>query len=107
MSISNLSWFSILSFIISILGTVLYGAIFSNGELVPIFIIVSLISIVFPLIAKKLRLNSQKRGKVFEILAIIIGGFNFYCIIFALTKAPLLIAYLGWVVCGIIYKLIE
>ena len=107
MRISEFSLISILSCIVSILGTVLYGAIFSNGDLVPIFVIVSLLSIVLPLIAKKLRLNAQKKGGFFEIVAIVIGGFNFYCIIFALTKAPIFIAYLGWLVCGIIYKLIK
>jgi len=107
MRIREFSWISILSCAVSILGTVLYGAIFKNGDLVPAFIIVSLLSIVLPLIAKKFRLNAQKKGKFFEIVAIVIGGFNFYCIIFALTKAPLFIAYLGWLVCGVIYKLIK
>ncbi len=107
MRISEISGFSILSCVVSILGTVLYGAIFSNSDLAPVFVIVSLLSIVLPLIAKKLRLNAQKKGKFFEIVAIVIGGFNFYCIIFALTKAPLFIAYLGWLVCGVVYKFIK
>lgn len=107
MSVNNFSWISILSCVVSILGTVLYSAIFSNGALISVFVIVSLLSIVLPLISKKFRLYAQKKGKFFEIIAIVIGGFNFYCIIFALTNAPIFIGYLGWLVCGIIYKFIR
>ena len=42
-----------------------------------------------------------------ELVSIIVGGFNFYCIIFALTSIPIFIGYLGWVVCGIAYKQIR
>lgn len=102
-----MSIMSLVSLLVSILGTAIYSSLFSGSGLAWLFIILSITSIVLPPIAKKLRLAQAKRGKVFEIIAIVIGGFNFYCIFFTLTSLPVFIGYLGWVGCGIAYKMVK
>ena len=98
---------SLVSLAVSILGTVVYSTLFSGSGLTWLFIILGLASVVLPPIAKKVRIEQDKKGKVFEILAIVVGGFNFYCIFFALTSLPIFIGYLGWVGCGIAYKMVK
>ena len=98
---------SLVSLAVSILGTVIYGTLFSGSGLTWLFIILGIASVVLPPIAKKVRIEQNKNGKVFEILAIVVGGFNFYCIFFALTSLPIFIGYLGWVGCGIAYKMVN
>ena len=98
---------SLVSLAVSILGTVVYSTLFSGSGLTWLFIILGLASVVLPPIAKKVRIEQDKKGKVFEILAIVVGGFNFYCIFFALTSLPIFIGFLGWVGCGIAYKMVK
>ena len=98
---------SLVSLGVSILGTVIYATLFSGSGLAWLFIIIGIASVVLPPIAKKLRITQEKKGKAFEIIAIVVGGFNFYCIFFALTTLPIFIGYLGWVVCGIAYKMVK
>ena len=98
---------SLVSLAVSILGTVVYSTLFSGSGLTWLFIILGLASVVLPPIAKKVRIEQDKKGKVFEILAIVVGGFNFYCIFFALASLPIFIGYLGWVGCGIAYKMVK
>lgn len=98
---------SLVSLAVSILGTVIYGTLFSGSGLTWLFIILGVASVVLPPIAKKLRIEQDKKGKVFEILAIVVGGCNFYFIFFALTSLPIFIGYLGWVGCGIAYKMVK
>ena len=102
-----MSIMSLAALLVSILGTAIYSSLFSGSGLAWLFIILSITSIVLPPIAKKLRLAQAQRGKAFEIIAIVIGGFNFYCIIFALTSLHIFIGYLGWVGCGIAYKMVK
>lgn len=102
-----MSIMSLVSLAVSILGSVVYAAMFRNPSLTLIFIILGIVSILLPPIAKKTRLSQGKKGKAFEIIAIIVGGFNFYCIFFALTTLPILFAFLGWVICGIAYKAVK
>ena len=99
--------FSVISLIASILGLVVYGLCFENNVFVPLFIILGIASVILPLIAKKHRIQNNKTGKWMEIVSIIAGGFNFSFIISVLTSLPFFIGYLGWVVCGIAYKLIK
>ena len=98
---------SMVSLAVSIVGTVVYGIAFSNPEWTWGFIILGIVSIALPPLAKKLRIEQDKKGKVLEVLAIIIGGFNFYCIIFAISSLPIFIGYLGWIGCGIAYKMVK
>lgn len=98
---------SIISLVVSVLGVVVYGGCFDNNALVPLFVILGIASVVLPLIAKKHRILNNKTGKWMEIVSIIVGGFNFYFIIFALTSIPIIVGNLGWVICGIAYKMIK
>ena len=102
-----MSIMSIIALVVSILGFFIYVSLLSGSGLIWLFIIVGLASIILPLIAKKIRLNHGKKGRALEIAAIVVGGLNFYFIIFALTTFPLLIGYLGWVISGIVYRKIK
>lgn len=98
---------SLVSLIVSLLGTAIYATLISGSGLTWLFIIISITSVILPPIAKKFRITQEKKGKAFEIIAIIVGGFNFYCIFFALTTLPIFIGYLGWIICGIVYKVMK
>lgn len=102
----GLSILSLISFLVSVLGLILYCMAF-EVDVRFILVITSIASVILPIVAKKIRLDNNKKGKVLEILSIILGGFDFYCVIFALTQWPIFIAYLGWICCGIFYKLIK
>ena len=104
-----MSVMSIVALAVSIVGAVLYCTLFAGSGLQFLFIIFSIASIILPPIAKRQRLAKGKKGigMGLEITAIVIGGFNFYCIFFALTSLPILIGYLGWVICIIAYKLVK
>lgn len=98
---------SLVSLSVSIFGTVIYSTLFSGSGLNWLFVIIGIASVVLPPIAKKLRITQEKKGKAFEIIAIVVGGFNFYCIFFALTTLPIFIGYIGWIICGIAYKFVK
>ena len=98
---------SLVSFAVSALGTIIFALPFSGAGAMLLFIVLGIASVVLPPISKKERLAQKKKGKAFEIIAIIIGGFNFYCIIFALTTLPIFIGFLGWIGCGIAYKMVK
>lgn len=102
-----MSIMSIISLAVSIIGAVVYGLQFSYSGLSLLFIILGVTSIILPPVAKKIRIKQKKKGKALDIIAIIIGGFNFYCIIFAFTPLPILIGYLGWLGCAIAYKIVK
>ncbi len=99
---------SIVSLAISLLGVLLYYLLLSHTSFffMPFFIVSAFASLILPIVAKKRRTARGMKGKAFEIAAIVIGGFDFYFFIFALTQAPVFIGYLGWIVCAIAYKLI-
>jgi len=103
----RISLFSVVSVLASAIGVVLYSLCFSTHSVAvfTLFKVVAIVSIIIPPVSKAQRLSVHKSGKALEILSIIIAGFNFYCVIFAFTKLPILIAYLGWVICGVTYKL--
>ena len=102
--ITKVSALSILSFVISLLGFICYVLLLAGIAIIPIFVVLTIASLILPLIALKRRYSTGKDGGGFEVAAIVIGGFNFYFIVFALTKLPMLIGFLGWIVIGIIYK---
>lgn len=104
----GVSIWSMLSLVVAILAFVFYGLFFEiGGKAFAInFFVFTIISVILPPVAKRIRLTKRKKGGVFEIAAIVVGGFDFYCIIFAFTHLPLFIGYLGWVVCALVYKFI-
>lgn len=102
-----MSILSLVSLIVSVVGQVMYYLLFSNSSLSVVFIIISVVSIILPTISKKIRIAQGKKGRVLGIIAIIVGGFNFYCVFFALTSLPVIIAYLGWVIGGVAYKVVK
>ena len=81
-----------------------YSLIFSGDCPLFLFVLLAIASLVLPVVAKKHRVKRGRQGKWMEITAIVIGGFNFYFVIFALTQLPDVVCYLGWVIGGIAYK---
>lgn len=104
---TKLSFLSFMSFVVSIMAFGLYVLVFSVKGLIPIWMIISIVSVIMPIIAKKVRISKMQSGKSLEIAALFIGGFAFYSVIFAATSLNIYIGYLGWVIGGIIYKLIK
>lgn len=98
---------SLIAALVSVLGVVLYGAMFEVLELKTLFIIVTVASMILPVVAKKVRVMKNKNGKVLEILAIVLAGLNFYFVIFALSTLPIFVGYLGWVAVGVAYWAIK
>lgn len=98
---------SLVSLGVSVFGTIIYATLLSSPSLAWLFVIIGIASVILPPIAKKLRITQEKKGKTIEIIAIVVGGFNFYCIFFALTTLPIFIGYLGWIICGITYKFVK
>ena len=98
---------SLISLLVSIAGAASYVALFSYPGLKTLFIVLSIASLVLPLISKISRISYEKKGKTLEIIAIVIGAFNFYFLIFAFTTFPIFIGYLGGIVAGLIYKAIK
>lgn len=102
----QISILSVISLAVSIIGIILYKLVFKGLSLAVIiaFVIVALAAITLPPIAKIVRLKQQKQGKILEIIAIVIGGFDFYCVFFAIIPIMgIFFGFLGWVICGIIY----
>jgi len=52
-------------------------------------------------------LKKGNKGRFLEIAAILIGGFNFCVFIFMFTKLPVIVGWLGWIVCGFAYSRIK
>ena len=102
-----MSIMSLVALAVSIMGVIIYGSLFCGSGLIWLFTVLSIASIALPPIAKKLRLAQGKKGKALEIVAIVIGGFNFYCVFFALTSLPILIGYLGWGICIVAYNMVK
>ena len=63
-----MSILSIVSLMVSILGSLLYGLVFVNAGLIPAFIIVTIASIILPPIAKKHVEKKEKREKSRKLL---------------------------------------
>lgn len=98
---------SLVSFAVSILGFILYCSLFEGSGLGVLFVIVALASVVLPPVSKKFRLAQNKKGKALEIIAIIIAGFNFWCVCVILARLPAIIGYLGWVITGVAYRMVK
>lgn len=107
---NHISAWSVICLLTSILGFALYsvvlGPLKSTFTLL-LWITVSVLSIIQPPIVKWIRLKGSDKGRGFEIASIIIGGFDFYFVVFAYTKWPVVIAYLGWLISGIAYSLVK
>lgn len=102
-----MSILSLISLIVSVVGQVIYYLLLSGFRLSAVFVVISVVSIILPTISKKTRIAQGKKGKALEIIAIIVGGFNFYCVFFVLTSLPAIIGYLGWVIGGVAYKVVK
>ena len=86
-SAHNFSLLSIVSLVISILGFVFYAMLLDKKGFVYLpWLVFSVSSIIVPIIAKYIRKRHGKRGKAFEVAAMVIGVFDFYFVFFAATK---------------------
>lgn len=105
-SMKDVSPMSAVALGVALLGLVLAAANNAVEALFPLWVGVSMASIVLPVVAKKLRLHNLKLGRTAEIAAVFLGGLNYYLVVFA-TGLPLLLAYLGWVIGGILYYMMK
>ncbi len=71
---------------------------------IPFWVVMSIVSLILPPIAKAKRLENDGRGGGMEVFGLVLGGFAFYSVIFALTRVSLYFGYLGWIISGIIYR---
>ena len=77
------------SLIMSIVAFGLYVLLLSGTNVYILWIVLSVISSVLPILSKYLRNADGKIGKSVEIIALIIGGYNLYFVFFAATKINL------------------
>ena len=106
---SRMSPISVISLVTSLLAFIFYVIILADYSdfTVTIFVLLALLSVILPPISKAIRIKKGQTGKVLEIVALIIGSFDFYCIIFALTQEPLEYGYLGGLISVIAYCVIK
>ena len=98
---------SLVSLLVSILGIWAFGGCFVTVYYHPLFIGLTIASLILPPLAKKRRLENEASGKWMEIVAIIIAGFNFSNAALYLLRLPDLFSYLGWIVDSIVYHRIQ
>ncbi len=98
---------SVLSMLAGMAALGLYVLAFSFKAAVPVWAVMSVISLILPPIAKAKRLENDGRGGGMEVVGLVLGGLAFYLVIFALTRVSLFFGYLGWIISGIIYKLVS
>lgn len=97
---------SVVALILSIIALILYEMVFYNSGIYYVWILASVTAFVFPVLAKRIRVKAGKRGKWLEIAALVLGSFDFYCVIFAATKWNINIAFaLIAIVCVLYAKL--
>lgn len=104
-----------ISFVVSLLAVGLWTLVFSNIVVLPICIILSLVSVIMPAIAKKVRIRKMFTVKSLEFAAsqglefaaLLLGGFACYMVISVTTNWNIYFGYLGWIVGGIVYKLVK
>lgn len=88
----RLSIASIVSLFISTFALVLFGRLLDRGSTFPrlaiywAWIILSVVSIVFPIFAKYCRNRRGAKGKTPEMIALILGAYDFHCVIIYAVK---------------------
>lgn len=100
---------SIMSLIVSLIGFGAYCLVLGPKIriFIPVWVVLGVVSIFLPSIAKHIRMSKDQSGRPFEIAAIVIGGYSFAMIIFLLTEWSMYFMYLGWIICGLIYKAVK
>ena len=89
----RISVLSVISLIVSILAFVLYMLVFTYSDAYLPWIISGIVAPVLPIFAKYVRNANGRGGKGFEIAALVIGSFDFYCVFFAATTWNIYIAF--------------
>ena len=98
---------SVVSLLASVAAAALFAMVFRNPQLMTVWRIVTVVSLILPIVAKKIRIEQDKKGKTLEIIALILAGFAFYEVVFVSTKLNIWIGYLGFVIGGIAYRMIK
>ena len=98
---------SVVSLLASVAAAALFAMSFGNPRLMTVWRIVTVISLILPIAAKKIRIGQGRKGKTLEIIALILAGFAFYEVIFLSTKLNIWVGYLGFVIGGIAYRMIK
>lgn len=97
---------AISSLIISIFAFILYAMVLDGSNVYILWIFASTAALCFPVFSKYCRNKKSSKGKAVEIIALILGAFDFYCVIFAATAWNIYIAFaLIAIVCVLYAKL--
>ena len=98
---------SVVSLLASVAAATLFAMVFRNPQLMTVWRIVTVVSLILPIAAKKIRIGQGRKGKTLEIIALILAGFAFYEVIFVSTKLNIWIGYLAFFISGITYKMMK
>ncbi|MEE0946951.1 MAG: hypothetical protein U0M42_09035 [Acutalibacteraceae bacterium] len=91
---NKISIFSIISVLISILAFISYVMLLAGTDIFALWIILSIVAILFPILSKYFRKRKAKKGNGLEIAALVIGAFDFYFVFFAATKINLFFVFI-------------
>ena len=100
---NKISIYPFVSLIMSIVAFGLYVLLLSGTNVYILWIVLSVISSVLPILSKYLRNADGKIGKSVEIIALIIGGYNLYFVFFAATKINLFPVFVLIVIIFVLY----
>lgn len=99
----RISIVSFISLAISIVAFILYVILLGGTNVYILWIISSIIALFFPLLPKYIRSRNNMRGEWLEIVALVIGSFDFYFVISSATKWYIYIAYVIIIIACILY----
>ena len=98
---------SVVSLLASVAAAALFAMAFRYPRLMTVWRIVTFVSLILPIAAKKVRIEQGRKGKTLEVIALILAGFAFYEVVFVSTKLNIWVGYLGFVIGGITYKMMK
>ncbi len=99
----RISIVSFISLAISIVAFILYVILLGGTNVYILWIISSIIALFFPLLPKYIRSRNNIRGEWLEIVALVIGSFDFYFVISSATKWNIYIAFAIIIIACILY----
>ncbi len=102
-----MSALAVIALLLSVFGILVTFSIIEGSGLWGVLLLVSIAASILPSISKKTRQKSNYRGRTLEIVAIIIGGFDFYGYIFYQPQISIYIGFLAWGIGGILYACVK
>ncbi len=104
---AKLTPLSIIALCVSLAAAGLFFLTVANVLFRPLWVLVTVASVIMPAVAKKKRIDHEGKGKGLEIAALIIGGFLFYMVVFLATDLSVFFGYLGYIIGGLVYRAVQ